>query len=135
MCDSFGLRDRPHAGHQFTCPISRILLRLYMPKKPRNTTKSPPQLDSAVDVFGEILEAIHLRTAIFGKIDLGAPWHLRLPERSYLTFYVVVRGSAWLEFPKGTPHLGRGGTEIALSTGDAVILPLGSAHDVRDADR
>ena len=64
-----------------------------MPKRPQNTTNSPELLDSAVDVFGEILEAIHLRTAIFGKIDLGTPWHLRLPERAYLTFYVVARGS------------------------------------------
>ena len=73
-----------------------------MPKKPQNTTKSPAQLDGAVDVFGEILEAVHLKTAIFGKLDLGTPWRLKLPPRDYLSFYVVARGNAWLEFPKAT---------------------------------
>ena len=81
----------------------------------------------AVDVIGEVLEAVHLRTAIFGKVDFGAPWRLRIPERDYLSFYVVARGSAWLEV--------RGGRPLPLSTGDAVILPLGSAHELRDVDR
>ncbi|PYP15062.1 MAG: AraC family transcriptional regulator [Gemmatimonadetes bacterium] len=44
-----------------------------------------------------------------------------------MSFYVVARGSAWLEV--------RGGRPLPLSTGDAVILPLGSAHELRDVDR
>jgi AraC-like DNA-binding protein len=96
-----------------------------MPKKPENATIRPILADT-VDVFGQILEAVHLRTDIFGKLDLGAPWRLRLPEREYLSFYVVARGSAWLEIEK---------TRIPLSTGDAVILPLGSPHELRDGAR
>jgi len=95
--------------------------------KPKNTTARPAAPDMAVDVIGEVLEAVHLRTAIFGKVDFGAPWRLRIPERDYLSFYVVARGSAWLEV--------RGGRPLPLSTGDAVILPLGSAHELRDVDR
>jgi AraC-like DNA-binding protein len=89
----------------------------------------------AVDVIGEILEAVHLRTAIFGKLDLGAPWRLRLPERQYLSFYIVARGSAWLELRGVRPRLALGATELPLSTGDAVILPHGSAHELRDVNR
>ena len=96
-----------------------------MPKKPEKSTVRPALPDS-IDVIGQILEAVHLRTDIFGKLDLGAPWRLRLPEREYLSFYIVARGSAWLELEK---------TQIALSTGDAVILPLGSAHELRDGAR
>ena len=96
-----------------------------MPKKPENATIRPAPPDT-IDVFGQILEAVHLRTDIFGKLDLGAPWRLKLPEREYLSFYVVARGSAWLELEK---------TRIPLSTGDAVLLPLGSAHELRDGAR
>jgi AraC-like DNA-binding protein len=88
-----------------------------------------------VDVIGQILEAVHLRTAVFGRLDLGAPWRLRLPEHDHLTFYVVARGSAWLDLPRPRNAPVHGPSTIALSTGDAVILPLGSAHELRDVDR
>jgi AraC-like DNA-binding protein len=98
-----------------------------MPKKPENATVRPPTVDATIDVIGEILEAIHLRTAIFGKLELGAPWRLGLPAREYLSFYVVARGNAWLDLEGEIP--------IALSAGDAVILSHGSAHELRDGDR
>jgi AraC-like DNA-binding protein len=98
-----------------------------MHKTPNNITNRPDGPDTAVDVIGQILEAVHLRTAIFGKLTLGAPWRLRLPEREYLSFYVVARGSAWLQL-SGVP-------DMPLSTGDAVLLPHGSAHELRDVDR
>ena len=98
-----------------------------MPKTLRNVTQRPRASDAAVDVIGQVLEAVHLRTAIFGKVDFGVPWRLQVPERAHLSFYVVARGSAWLEV--------RGESPRPLSTGDAVILPLGSAHELRDIER
>ena len=106
-----------------------------MPQKPKRVINRPNQPDAAVDVMGEILEAVHVRTAIFGRLDLGAPWRLRLAERHYLSFYVVARGSAWLELPRTPGCTANWPTEIALSAGDAVVLPLGSAHELRDVDR
>src|SRR5687767_8109777 len=106
-----------------------------MPKKPKNRTVRPASTDEAIDVMGEILGAVHLRTAIFGKIDFGAPWRLRIPERQYLSFYVVARGSAWLELRGVRPRQAHGPVEIPLSSGDAVLLPLGSAHELRDVSR
>lgn len=80
--------------------------------------------------MSEVLGAVHLTTAIFGRLDLGAPWRLRIPERPVLSFYVVARGSAWLQLcDEGADEV------IPLSMGDAVILPRGSAHEVRDAER
>jgi AraC-like DNA-binding protein len=105
-----------------------------MRKKPRNATKRPANSDS-IDVVGEILQAVHLRTAIFGQIDLGAPWGLQIPARDYLSFYVVARGSAWLTVATSPAGAKQPAVEIALSAGDAVILPHGSAHEVRDVDR
>ena len=80
--------------------------------------------------MSEVLDAVHLATAVFGRLELGAPWRLRIPERSYLSFYVVGRGSAWLAVDGG------GGRQpVPLSLGDAVLLPRGSAHEVRDAEQ
>jgi AraC-like DNA-binding protein len=82
--------------------------------------------------MSQVLDAVHLTTAVFGRLELGSPWRLRIPAREYLSFYVVARGSAWLE-------IGDAGTSEhysqPLSRGDAVVLPRGSAHMLGDADR
>lgn len=80
--------------------------------------------------MSEVLDAVHLTTAVFGRLELGAPWHLRIPARTYLSFYVVGRGSAWLELDDGGER-----RTVPLSLGDAVLLPRGSAHALRDAER
>ena len=85
--------------------------------------------------MGEVLQAVHLRTAIFGKLDLRTPWRLSIPERDYLAFYVVARGSAWLDLGPAGLESAHGTPDIALSTGDAVLLLHGSAHELRDSDR
>jgi AraC-like DNA-binding protein len=91
--------------------------------------KRPDRSDSSVDVVGEILDAVHLTTAVFGRLELGAPWRLRIPARAYLSFYVVARGGGWLEVADNSEA-----GAVALSAGDAVILPHGSAHVLRDAE-
>src|SRR5262245_28939921 len=111
------------------------MLRLTMPKKPKNTTDRPEIQDLAVDVMGEILNAVHLQTAIWGELQLGAPWRLKIPPRDYLSFYVVARGSLWLELHREKGSHAREPKTLALSTGDAVLLPLGSAHEIRDAEK
>lgn len=80
--------------------------------------------------MSEVLDAVHLATAVFGRLELGAPWRLRIPERAYLSFYVVGRGSAWLVVDDGGER-----KTVPLSLGDAVLLPRGSAHEIRDAER
>lgn len=106
-----------------------------MLKRPENNINRPLVQDTAVDVMGEIVDAVHLRTAIWGKLDLGTPWRLKIPARDYLSFYVVARGSMWLELAGGDVRGRTGGTSLALSTGDAVLLPLGSAHEIRDGEK
>ena len=106
-----------------------------MPRTLEKPTARPATADTTVDVIGQILEAVHLRTAIFGKLELATPWRLRIPEREYLSFYVVARGSAWLDLQGVRPDSGHGPAELPLSTGDAVVLPHGSAHELRDGDR
>lgn len=99
---------------------------------PEELSDRPMQPDDSVDVMADILDAVHLRTAVFGRLDLGSPWRLRVPSRSYLSFYVVARGGAWLEAGEPGTHKH---VALALSAGDAVVLPHGSAHSLRDADQ
>ena len=105
-----------------------------MRKKPKKATKRPVTSDS-VDVMAQVLEAVHLRTDIYGKLELAAPWRIRVPARDYLSFYVIARGSAWLDLQAEKTRSKHEAPAIALSTGDAVILPHGSAHELRDGDR
>jgi AraC-like DNA-binding protein len=82
--------------------------------------------------MSQVLDAVHLTTAISGRLELGAPWRLRFPERAALSFYVVGRGSAWLQIESGGASAP---LPLPLSRGDAVLLPHGSAHTLRDAER
>lgn len=78
-----------------------------------------------MDVIAEVMQSVHLSPAVFGRMELGAPWRLRVPAREYLSFYVISRGEARLELPDAHPaHRG----PFALSAGDAVLLPRVSAH-------
>ena len=96
-----------------------------MRETPDFLSNRPNGSDDSIDVVGDILDAVHLTTAVFGKLELGAPWHLRIPKRAYLSFYVLSRGSGWVEVAeKG----------IALSAGDALLLPHGTPHDIWDAE-
>src|SRR5881275_910120 len=97
---------------------------------PHFLSNRPEEQDSKVDVMSEVLDAVHLTTAIFGRLELGAPWRLRVPERAFLSFYVVARGRAWLELCEGETR-----EAIPLSLGDAILLPRGSAHELRDVER
>ncbi|MGH7471394.1 MAG: cupin domain-containing protein [Longimicrobiales bacterium] len=96
-----------------------------MLKTPDILSDRPSQPDVSIDVVGDILGAVHLTTAVFGRLELGAPWHLRIPKRAYLSFYVMARGSGWIE---------AGQAGVALSAGDAVLLPHGTPHYIWDAE-
>lgn len=76
------------------------------------------------------MQSVHLSPAVFGRMELGDPWRLRVPARDYLSFYVVSRGAARLELPDAHPaHRG----PIHLAAGDAVLLPRVSAHVLESA--
>lgn len=68
---------------------------------------------------------MRLTNLIFGRLELGAPWGLRLPDGGVARFYVVARGGTQLEIP--------GGPSVFLSAGDVALMPKGEAHTLRDA--
>src|SRR3989442_12456947 len=80
-----------------------------------------------MDVLTDVLEAVHLKSMIHGRLELTAPWGLRL-DGGRPGFYVVTRGTCWLE--------GAGLEEpFQLAGGDFVLLARGQAHVLRDSRR
>ena len=107
--------------------------------------------DDAVDALSGILDAIHLRSIVWGNSQLSAPWGIRfpnspsefpprfLPSRDRVplspedrwphptgAFHVITRGDCLLE-------AGCLAAPIRLSAGDLVILLRGPAHVLRDS--
>jgi AraC-like DNA-binding protein len=101
-----------------------------MRKTPESMSDRPETPPQPVDVIAEVMQSVHLSPAVFGRMEMGAPWRLRVPARDYLSFYVVSRGEARLELPDAHPaHRG----PVALAAGDAVLLPRVSAHVLSSA--
>jgi len=80
-----------------------------------------------MDVLTDVLESIHVRSLIVGRLEFTAPWGLRM-TRGRPGFYVVTRGTCWLEV-EGLD------APIQLGGGDLVVLPRGQAHVIRDSRR
>ncbi len=81
--------------------------------------------DPRHDVLADILGATLLRNAIYRRIDGGAPWGFQVGAFDGVRFYVVARGHARVEVEGEAPCL--------LAVGDAIFIPHGTAHIVRDA--
>src|SRR5436309_2350083 len=88
-----------------------------------------------MDVLTDVLRTVRLQSVIHGRLELTAPWGMRLREGNPPTFLVLARGSCWLEVegmePGRSPR--RGCREIPLAGGDFVFLPRGHGFTVRDA--
>lgn len=78
-----------------------------------------------MDVLAEVLSTTRVGAAIYGRVELCAPFAMRFDRVSKAGFHVVQRGSCWL-----TPA-GRA-SPIALAPGDVVMLPRGWTHTISD---
>lgn len=77
------------------------------------------------DVLSSVVGSLRLRSRVFCRSELAAPWGLALPPSDYAHFHVVERGGAWLRL-KGAPPL-------ALAGGDLVVVPHGTGHTLTDS--
>jgi AraC-like DNA-binding protein/mannose-6-phosphate isomerase-like protein (cupin superfamily) len=96
--------------------------------RPKGLSQTPRPVDlddPRADVLADLLGASLLRNAMYRRFDCGAPWGFRMTERERVTFYVVGRGTARFEVDGEPLHV--------LSVGDAIFLPHGTPHIVRDA--
>lgn len=104
-----------------------------MPETLENMSDHPGESDDARDVVSDVLGAVRLGAAVFGRFELGAPWAFRVAEGADWTFYIFARGGALLEIEKGGGEAA--GRPLALSAGDVVLLRRGAAHVLRDPSR
>lgn len=83
------------------------------------------EVDPREDVLADVLSAALVRNVVYRRLECGAPWGVRIPDRVVAMFYVVARGTLLLEVA-GEPRL-------TLSSGDVAFLPHGTAHALRDS--
>lgn len=77
-----------------------------------------------MDALSTILDATSLRSVVYSKIPLSAPWGLDIIKDDNSQFWRLVSGSCTI----GTPD----GRIIEMAEGDLVFVPHGSAHWIAD---
>jgi len=77
------------------------------------------------DVLADVLGVSLLRNVLYKRIEARAPWGLRVASRQRAVFYLIARGAGRLEV-EGEPP-------VELAVGEAVLLPHGTSHVLRDA--
>src|SRR5262249_61497097 len=70
------------------------------------------------DVISELLDAVRVRTTIYCRSDMRAPWGFGVRAHGNPSFHIVTKGDAWLEIDSS-------GGAIELHAGDLVLLPHG----------
>src|SRR2546425_12337840 len=82
------------------------------------------QTEPAADPVAQLLGLLRVRTSVYCRSVMQAPWGFGVIARPVAAFHLVTEGSCWLEV-EGEDRA------VPLTTGDFVILPRGSAHQVR----
>ncbi len=93
-----------------------------MPRNPNKLLRELPPFD----VLGDVLTSLGLKSRLFCRTELGAPWVIQFPRQDMMHFHILERGSAWLELGTKTPPR-------ALASGDIVVI--GQGHGYRIADQ
>ena len=77
-----------------------------------------------MDALTEVLSALEVRSSLFCRAELSAPWAVHTRGLESGMFHAVVRGQCWIR-PDGREP-------IALATGDLALLPRGDPHAMSD---
>ena len=48
------------------------------------------------DVLTDILQSIRLRSTLYCRANMNAPWGFRVSERVVASFHIVTGGTCWL---------------------------------------
>ena len=90
-----------------------------------NRPSSVSWRSDATDVLTTVMDTVRLRSRVFCRSELKAPWGMALPRSDYAHFHVVERGGAWLRIEGQEP--------VALAGGDLVVVPHGTGHTLTDS--
>ena len=91
----------------------------------RNVCETNIESDWREKLFADLLQSVHLRSSVYFRPELGAPWGFRVADHG-TAFHIVADGKCWVQVTGATE-------EVELVAGDFVIIPRGDAHIMRDS--
>ena len=81
-----------------------------------------------MDVLGDILSTLQLRSTLYFRAELTAPFSISVPEdRQVIRFHVANHGPCQVTLPTGEA--------ARFEPGDLVLVPHGAAHVLSDVSR
>lgn len=83
---------------------------------------------AGVDVLADVLGTLRLRSRVFCRSEMSAPWSMTLGAGDFAHFHVIERGGAWLRFASEQEA-------TALAAGDLVVVPHGDEHTLSTSPR
>jgi AraC-like DNA-binding protein len=81
--------------------------------------------DADADVVSEILRSVRVRSTVWCRSELRAPWGFGTDGGGSPAFHVVSAGHCWLQVEGDR-------VQLELNAGDLVVLPTGRRHWLRD---
>ena len=77
------------------------------------------------DTVTELLAGLTVRSSVYCRSDLGAPWGFEVDGANIAKFHLVLDGACWLSLDGHDP--------VPLRQGELVVLPAGQRHTISDA--
>lgn len=79
-----------------------------------------------MDVLSDILSHLDMKTSLYFRTDLMAPWGVHVPEyKNVARFHMCLSGNFWLSTEAEE--------NIRVSPGDIILVPHGKAHCLKDS--
>jgi AraC-like DNA-binding protein len=79
-----------------------------------------------MDVLTDVLNSLRLKSSVYCRSELGAPWGLQFVPMPCAVFHVLHRGAGCLRMEGEERY-------IYLAAGDVVVLPDGGGHVIQNA--
>lgn len=80
-----------------------------------------------MDVLADVLDALSVRSSLYCRAEVGAPWALDFDPAPCCIFHIVEAGACCFLPPEGSPP-------VPLQTGDVLLLPQGAGHRIASSD-
>jgi AraC-like DNA-binding protein len=91
----------------------------------RNVCKDNSPSDWRGKLFADLLQSVHLRSSVYFRPELGAPWGFSLADHG-TAFHIVADGKCWIQVTGAAQA-------VELVAGDFVVVSRGDAHIMRDS--
>jgi AraC-like DNA-binding protein len=112
-----------YAGGRAISGAISSFFHVRLSRRPRNTAVSMSEV-AAFDVLGDVLAGLGLRTRLFCRMEVAAPWSMVFARTDLAHFHVVERGGCWLETAQAPP--------LELAAGDLLVFTRGGPYQLAD---